>query len=68
VGAAFDYEAGVQTPAPRILGALGLEWLHRLLHDPRRLFVRYLVEPWSLIGPALGDVARYRLRRGRPGA
>lgn len=63
VGAAFDYEAGVQRPAPRILGALGLEWLYRLAHDPRRLFVRYLVEPWSLIGPALGDVARYRLGR-----
>ena len=61
VGAAFDYEAGVQTAAPRILGALGLEWLFRLLHDPRRLFARYLIEPWGLIGPALGDVARYRL-------
>ncbi|HEX4097244.1 MAG TPA: WecB/TagA/CpsF family glycosyltransferase [Caulobacteraceae bacterium] len=64
VGAAFDYEAGVQRPAPRILGALGLEWLYRLAHDPRRLFFRYLVEPWSLIGPALGDIARYRLGRG----
>ncbi|HEY5409101.1 MAG TPA: WecB/TagA/CpsF family glycosyltransferase [Caulobacteraceae bacterium] len=61
VGAAFDYEAGVQAPAPRVLGALGLEWLFRLLLDPRRLFRRYLVEPWSLIGPALADLKRYRL-------
>jgi N-acetylglucosaminyldiphosphoundecaprenol N-acetyl-beta-D-mannosaminyltransferase len=65
VGAAFDYEAGAQTPAPRIWGRLGLEWLFRLLHDPRRLFHRYLIEPWSLAGPALADLGRYRLGRWR---
>lgn len=63
VGAAFDYEAGAQTSAPRVLGRLGLEWLFRLAHDPRRLFRRYLIEPWSLIGAAAADVARYRLGR-----
>jgi len=68
VGAAFDYEAGVQTPAPRVLGALGLEWLFRLLHDPRRLFHRYLIEPWSLVGPALSDIRRRRARPGPPGS
>jgi N-acetylglucosaminyldiphosphoundecaprenol N-acetyl-beta-D-mannosaminyltransferase len=56
VGAAFDYEAGLQKAAPRIWGALCLEWLYRLAHQPRRLARRYLVEPWSLIGPALGDL------------
>jgi N-acetylglucosaminyldiphosphoundecaprenol N-acetyl-beta-D-mannosaminyltransferase len=56
VGAAFDYEADVQGAAPRILGALCLEWLYRLLHQPRRLWRRYLVEPWTLIGPALADL------------
>ena len=62
VGAAFDYEAGAQTAAPRLLGSLGLEWLFRLISDPRRLFRRYLVEPWSLIGPALHDLAGRRPR------
>lgn len=62
VGAAFDYEAGVQTAAPRLLGRLGLEWLFRLARDPRRLFHRYLVEPWALLGPAVSDVARRRRR------
>ena len=57
VGAAFDYEAGTQAPAPRWTGALGLEWLARLIGQPTRLAGRYLVEPWSLIGPALGDIA-----------
>ncbi len=63
VGAAFDYEAGVQTPAPRLLGVLGLEWLFRLAQQPHRLFRRYLVEPWSLIAPAMSDIDRYVLGR-----
>ena len=56
VGAAFDYEAGIQGAAPRILGELCLEWLYRLVRQPRRLAGRYLVEPWSLIGPAMADL------------
>lgn len=68
VGAAFDYEAGVQKAAPRWMGRAGLEWLYRLAHDPRRLFRRYCVEPWSLAGPALADiVAALGRRRGRSG-
>jgi N-acetylglucosaminyldiphosphoundecaprenol N-acetyl-beta-D-mannosaminyltransferase len=56
VGAAFDYEAGVQPAAPRRLGRLGLEWLFRFATQPRRLFVRYFVEPWTLAAPAFADV------------
>ncbi|MBS0409804.1 MAG: WecB/TagA/CpsF family glycosyltransferase [Proteobacteria bacterium] len=56
VGAAFDYEAGVQAAAPRWMGRVGLEWLFRLASQPRRLAHRYLVEPWRLLGPALRDV------------
>ena len=63
VGAAFDYEAGVQKAAPRWMGRIGLEWLFRLVVDPKRLFTRYCVEPWSLLGPALADLRASR-RRG----
>lgn len=56
IGAAFDYEAGAQKPAPRIYGMLCLEWLFRLVHDPRRLFRRYLIEPWNLVAPAVADL------------
>ena len=66
VGAAFDYEAGVQTAAPRWLGPLGLEWLFRLANQPRRLGHRYLIEPWQLLGPAFADVRR-ALRGRRAG-
>ena len=57
VGAAFDYEAGVVPTPPRWTGQIGLEWLYRFATEPKRLFARYFVEPWSLIGPALGDLA-----------
>lgn len=56
VGAAFDYEAGVQSAAPRWMGRAGIEWAYRLLHDPKRLFVRYCVEPWTLLPLALRDI------------
>lgn len=56
VGGAFDYEAGVQIPAPRWIGRSGLEWLFRFVVQPRRLFQRYFIEPWGLVGPAVADV------------
>ncbi|OJU12376.1 MAG: glycosyltransferase [Caulobacterales bacterium 68-7] len=63
VGAAFDYEAGVQSAAPRWMGRAGVEWLYRLLHDPRRLFQRYCVEPWFLVPSAFADLGRRFARR-----
>lgn len=43
VGAAFDYEAGNIRRAPQWMQRCNLEWLYRLLQDPRRLFMRYFV-------------------------
>lgn len=42
VGAAFDFHAGVKPQAPRWMQRCGLEWSHRLLTEPRRLWRRYL--------------------------
>jgi N-acetylglucosaminyldiphosphoundecaprenol N-acetyl-beta-D-mannosaminyltransferase len=52
-GAAFDFLAGVQPRAPHWMQAAGLEWLHRLWREPRRLWRRYaatntLFLVWSL--------------------
>ena len=44
VGASIDFLTGKQRRAPVWLQKLGLEWLHRLLSDPRRLALRYLIE------------------------
>jgi N-acetylglucosaminyldiphosphoundecaprenol N-acetyl-beta-D-mannosaminyltransferase len=41
VGAAFDFTAGTKRRAPRWAQKAGLEWLHRLVSEPRRLVGRY---------------------------
>jgi N-acetylglucosaminyldiphosphoundecaprenol N-acetyl-beta-D-mannosaminyltransferase len=43
VGAAFDFYAGDVKRAPIWMHKTGLEWLHRLVSEPRRLWRRYLV-------------------------
>jgi N-acetylglucosaminyldiphosphoundecaprenol N-acetyl-beta-D-mannosaminyltransferase len=43
VGAAFDMLAGTRKQAPRWMQRTGLEWVFRLMQEPRRLFKRYLV-------------------------
>ncbi|MCY7371003.1 MAG: WecB/TagA/CpsF family glycosyltransferase [Polaromonas sp.] len=43
VGGSFDVLAGLRARAPRWVQRIGLEWLFRLLQEPRRLFMRYLV-------------------------
>lgn len=48
-GAAFAYFAGDQARPPRWMGHAGLEWLHRLASNPRRLAARYLLEPILLL-------------------
>lgn len=42
VGAAFDFLAGAKAQAPAWVQKLGLEWLFRLVTEPRRLWKRYL--------------------------
>ncbi len=41
VGAAFDFHAGLKRQAPSVIRRNGLEWLFRLLTEPRRLWKRY---------------------------
>jgi N-acetylglucosaminyldiphosphoundecaprenol N-acetyl-beta-D-mannosaminyltransferase len=48
-GACLDYVAGEIPTPPRWLGRIGLEWLYRLLSEPKRLWKRYLLEPWFLL-------------------
>jgi N-acetylglucosaminyldiphosphoundecaprenol N-acetyl-beta-D-mannosaminyltransferase len=49
VGAAFDFHAGLKRQAPHWMQRSGLEWLFRLVLEPRRLWRRYLINnPWFL--------------------
>lgn len=43
VGAAFDLLTGRIPQAPRWMQSLGLEWLFRMVQEPRRLWKRYLI-------------------------
>ncbi len=49
-GAFMDYMAGAIPTAPRWLASIYLEWLYRLICEPARLWRRYLVEPWFVLG------------------
>lgn len=60
VGAAFDFHAGLLRQAPRWMQDLGLEWLFRLLMEPRRLWKRYAIYnplfAWMTIKQAVGKL------------
>lgn len=43
VGAAFDFHAGILSQAPRVMQDYGLEWLYRLIQEPRRLWKRFII-------------------------
>jgi N-acetylglucosaminyldiphosphoundecaprenol N-acetyl-beta-D-mannosaminyltransferase len=59
VGAAFDFVAGTARRAPRWMQRVGLEWVHRLLSEPRRLWKRYLVgNPRFVLGVLRDRVLR----------
>jgi N-acetylglucosaminyldiphosphoundecaprenol N-acetyl-beta-D-mannosaminyltransferase len=58
VGAAFDWYAGDKPRAPSWVQSLGLEWLHRVAMEPRRLWPRYR----TVVPLALGVMARDLLR------
>lgn len=51
VGATIDFIAGEKSRAPLWMQKIGLEWLHRMLSEPRRLAKRYIVD--AIIFPKL---------------
>ena len=65
VGAAFDFFAGQKAQAPQWMQRSGLEWLFRLLSEPRRLWRRYLVGNTKFVVGAVPDIRR-ALAGGEP--
>ena len=49
VGAVFEWSAGTKIKAPEFLANIGLEWVFRLIQEPRRLFKRYFVDNFLFI-------------------
>ena len=63
IGAAVDFEAGCKPRAPQYVSELGLEWLYRLMCEPRRLWRRYLIEGMPFVGLVLAE----KMRQLKPG-
>ncbi len=61
VGGAFDMASGVVRRAPGWMQRSGLEWFHRFLMEPGRLFRRYFIEAM----PFLPLIVIQRLRASR---
>jgi N-acetylglucosaminyldiphosphoundecaprenol N-acetyl-beta-D-mannosaminyltransferase len=62
IGAGLEFLAGARRRAPGFISRSGLEWLFRLLSEPRRLFRRYLIDSPVVI--ALLVKQRRGVRRG----
>lgn len=63
VGAAFDFLAGTVKQAPAWMQKYGLEWLFRLIQEPRRLWRRYIWNNPAYAFLLIVQVLRHKLRR-----
>ena len=64
VGAAFDFHAGLVDQAPPRIQSLGLEWLYRLVKEPRRLWRRYLRNNPAFVAAIVADHRFRSIRQG----
>ena len=58
VGAAFDYYAGMLSEPPEFLQKAGLQWLYRLVQEPRRLWRRYVFTNTQFIALLVMQISR----------
>jgi N-acetylglucosaminyldiphosphoundecaprenol N-acetyl-beta-D-mannosaminyltransferase len=65
IGISFSYVSGEVRHAPVMVRRVGLEWLYRLLQEPRRLGRRYLIEGFPFAARLLGSAVLGRIGVGR---
>ena len=65
VGGTFDVVAGKVRRAPDWMQRLGLEWLYRVIQEPRRMFMRYLTTNSVFAWMLLAELACRALGRGK---
>ena len=66
VGAAFDFIGGTKKEAPAWIQRAGLEWLFRLVQEPRRLWRRYVFNNPAYAFLLAKQVVSQRFQRSRP--
>ena len=60
VGAAFDFHTGRVKKAPKWIQKSGMEWLYRLVQEPKRLFKRYFKTIPLFIWYGMGDLLNFK--------
>lgn len=65
IGAALEFAAGTRKRAPGIMRSLGLEWLHRLALEPRRLARRYLISGPRVLRALYAESSSHRRKTSR---
>ena len=63
VGGSFDVLAGLRQRAPVLVQKIGMEWFFRLVQEPRRLFMRYLLTNSQFIYLVLSTLAKRIISR-----
>ena len=61
VGISFSWVAGDLPRAPRWMQQIGLEWVHRMAYEPRRLMRRYLIDDLPFAARLFAHAARQRI-------
>lgn len=56
VGISFSFISGHVSRAPRWMQRIGLEWCHRLVQEPGRLWKRYLIDDAAFLGRVLCEL------------
>ncbi len=67
IGATIDFEAGYRQRSPEWMSQVGLEWFHRVVQEPQRLWKRYFLESlpfFFLILQQKLNLYRYKMRIG----
>jgi N-acetylglucosaminyldiphosphoundecaprenol N-acetyl-beta-D-mannosaminyltransferase len=61
VGVSFSFLTGHVQRAPKVLQQTGLEWVHRLFQEPKRLFKRYVVQGLPFAGQLFASAVAQRV-------
>jgi N-acetylglucosaminyldiphosphoundecaprenol N-acetyl-beta-D-mannosaminyltransferase len=56
VGAGLEFFVGAKRRAPASFQKVGLEWFWRFMQEPRRMFRRYFIDSWGLVGAIVDDL------------
>jgi N-acetylglucosaminyldiphosphoundecaprenol N-acetyl-beta-D-mannosaminyltransferase len=66
-GVSFSFVAGEIARAPALMQRFGLEWLHRMVQEPKRLYRRYLLQGIPFLVQLLSSAVAFRLRTATRG-